>query len=84
MRGEQAGKVRTRSKALSSSSIGSPRSNVESVCVLHSGAVDRRRVHGSVQPKVPGAEIVVGTIGPVVGVHVGPGAMGVTWIERAP
>jgi len=34
-------------------------------------------------PKVPGAEIVVGQIGPVVGVHVGPGAMGVTWIERA-
>ena len=38
----------------------------------------------ALQPKVPGAEIVVGKIGPVVGVHVGPGAMGVTWIERAP
>jgi fatty acid-binding protein DegV len=35
-----------------------------------------------VQPKVPDAEFVVGRIGPVVGVHVGPGALGLTWIER--
>ena len=34
-----------------------------------------------VQPKVPGAEMIVGRIGPVVGVHVGP-ALGLTWIER--
>jgi DegV family protein with EDD domain len=80
---EQAGKVRTRSKALNFILDRVPTSNVESVCVLHSGAVDVDEFMAALQPKVPGAEIVAGTIGPVVGVHVGPGAMGVTWIERA-
>ena len=59
-----------------------PAQNVESVCVLHSGASDIDEFMAALQPKVPGAEIVVGKIGPVVGVHVGPGAMGITWIER--
>jgi fatty acid-binding protein DegV len=80
---EQAGKVRTRSKAVNFILDKVPADNVESICVLHSGAVDVEEFMASLRPKVPGAEIVVGRIGPVVGVHVGPGAMGVTWIERA-
>jgi len=80
---EQAGKVRTRSKALNFILQKIPAGTVESICVLHSGAVDVDEFMASLRPKVPGAEIVVGRIGPVVGVHVGPGAMGVTWIERA-
>jgi len=80
---EQAGKVRTRSKALNFILDRVPADNVESVCVLHSGAADVDEFVAALQPKVPGAEIVVGKIGPVVGVHVGPGAMGITWIERA-
>jgi fatty acid-binding protein DegV len=80
---EQAGKVRTRSKALNFVLDRVPAGNVESLCMLHSGAVDVDEFMAALQPKVPDAEIVVGQIGPVVGVHVGPGAMGITWIERA-
>jgi DegV family protein with EDD domain len=81
---EQAGKVRTRSKALNFILAKVPAGKVESICVLHSGATDIEEFLAELQPKVAGAEIVVGSIGPVVGVHVGPGAVGVTWIERAP
>ena len=80
---EQAGKVRTRSKALNFILEKVPAGRVESICVLHSGATDIEEFLASLRPKVEGAEIVVGTVGPVVGVHVGPGAEGVTWIERA-
>jgi fatty acid kinase fatty acid binding subunit len=80
---EQAGKVRTRSKALDFILQKVPTGKVESICVLHSGAVDIDEFLATLRPKVEGAEIVVGRIGPVVGVHVGPGALGVAWIERA-
>lgn len=80
---EQAGKVRTRSKALRFMLDRVPEGTVESICVMHSGANDLDDFLDSVRPKVPGAEIVVGHIGPVVGVHVGPRAVGLTWIERA-
>jgi fatty acid kinase fatty acid binding subunit len=80
---EQAGKVRTRSKALNFILDKVPAGRVESICVLHSGATDIEEFLANLRPKVEGAEIVVGRIGPVVGVHVGPGAVGVTWIERA-
>jgi DegV family protein with EDD domain len=80
---EQAGKVRTRSKALNFILEQVPAGRVEAICVLHSGAADIDEFLASLGPKVEGAEIVVGRIGPVVGVHVGPGAVGVTWIERA-
>ncbi len=79
---EEAGKVRTRSKALQFIIDKIPEGNVESICVLHSAAADLDTFIEKVQPKVPGAEMVVGRIGPVVGVHVGPGAIGLTWIER--
>ena len=80
---EQAGKVRTRSKALRFLIDKIPEGKVESICVMHSGAPDLDEFLDLVRPKVSGAEIVVGHIGPVVGVHVGPGATGLTWIERA-
>jgi DegV family protein with EDD domain len=79
---EQAGKVRTRSKALRFLVDKIPEGKVESICVMHSGATDLDEFLEQVRPKVSGAEIVVGHIGPVVGVHVGPGATGLTWIER--
>jgi len=79
---EEAGKVRTRSKALQFILDRIPEGNVESICVLHSAAADLDQFIQLVQPKVPGAEMIVGRIGPVVGVHVGPGALGLTWIER--
>jgi DegV family protein with EDD domain len=79
---EEAGKVRTRSKALQFIIDKIPEGNVESICILHSAATDLDAFKEKVQPKVPGAEMIVGRIGPVVGVHVGPGAIGLTWIER--
>jgi DegV family protein with EDD domain len=79
---EEAGKVRTRSKALQFVLDRIPEGNVESMCVLHSAPADLDKFIEQVQPKVPGAEMIVGHIGPVVGVHVGPGALGLTWIER--
>ena len=80
---EQAGKVRTRSKAMQFTVDKIPEGNVESICVMHSGAADIDEYVEMVRPKVSGAEIVVGRIGPVVGVHVGPRAIGLAWIERA-
>ena len=79
---EQAGKVRTRSKALKFMLDRVPAGNVESICVMHSGADDLDEFLELLRPLVPGAEIAVGHIGPVVGVHVGPRAVGLTWIER--
>ena len=79
---EEAGKVRTRSKALQFVIDKIPEGNVESICVLHSAPPDLEQFIEMVQPKVPGAEMIVGRIGPVVGVHVGPRAVGLTWIER--
>jgi DegV family protein with EDD domain len=79
---EEAGKVRTRSKALQFILDKIPEGNVETISVLHSAAVDLDAFIAKVQPRVPGAELIVGRIGPVVGVHVGPGAIGLTWIER--
>ena len=79
---EEAGKVRTRSKALQFILDKIPDGSVESICVLHSAPDDLKMFIEKVQAKVPGAEMIVGHIGPVVGVHVGPGAIGITWIER--
>jgi DegV family protein with EDD domain len=80
---EQAGKVRTRSKALKFIVDRIPAGNVETISVLHSQAPDVDEFLAMLEPVVPGAEVVVGTIGPVVGVHTGPRVVGVAWIERA-
>ena len=61
----------------------SPRATSSRSACCTPAAADLDEFIELVQPKVPGAEIVVGHIGPVVGVHVGPGAIGLTWIERA-
>ena len=79
---EQAGKVRTRSKALKAIADHVPEGRVEMISVLHAGAPDVDELLAMIEPKVPGAEVVVGTIGPVVGVHTGPRVIGVAYIER--
>ena len=78
---EPAGKVRTRSKALRFVVDRVKERPVESLCVVHAQAADVDEFIAMLEPIVPDTEIVVGTIGPVVGVHTGPGAMGVTWFE---
>jgi DegV family protein with EDD domain len=79
---EPAGKVRTRSKALRFVADQIPEGRVESISVLHAMAPDLDELLAMVEPKVPGAEVIVGTIGPVIGVHTGPRVIGLAYIER--
>jgi DegV family protein with EDD domain len=80
---EQGGKVRTRSKALQFLIDQIPAGKVEMISVLHANAPDIDDFLKMLEPVVPDAEVVVGKIGPVVGVHTGPRLMGIAWIDRA-
>jgi DegV family protein with EDD domain len=80
---EQAGKVRTRSKALRFILDAVPAGRVEAVSVLHSNAPDVDEFVAELRPLIGDAELVTGVIGPVVGVHTGPRLLGIAWIERA-
>jgi DegV family protein with EDD domain len=79
---EQAGKVRTRSKALRFIADRIPAGKAESIAVLHANAPDIDEFLADLQPLVGDAEVVVGIVGPVVGVHTGPRVIGIAWIER--
>jgi DegV family protein with EDD domain len=79
---EQGGKVRTRSKALRFLIDQIPAGKVEMISVLHANAPDIDEFLKMLEPVVPDAEVVVGKIGPVVGVHTGPRLMGIAWIDR--
>jgi DegV family protein with EDD domain len=74
-------KVRTRSKALRHVVDQVKERPVESLFVMHANAPDVDAFVAMFEPIVENAEIVVGEIGPVVGVHTGPGVIGVTWFE---
>ncbi len=80
---EPAGRVRTRSKALRFLLDQIPDGKVESISVLHAMAPELDEFMAQLEPKVPGAEVVIGTIGPVVGVHTGPRVIGIAYIERS-
>jgi len=80
---EPAGRVRTRSKALRFLVDQVPAGGkIESLSVLHANAPDLDEFLRMLQPLVPDAEVTVGTIGPVIGVHTGPRVMGIAWIDR--
>jgi DegV family protein with EDD domain len=79
---EPAGRVRTRSKALRFLADRIPAGGVEVISVLHGMAPDLDEFLALIEPKIPDAEVVVGTIGPVIGVHTGPRVMGIAYIER--
>jgi DegV family protein with EDD domain len=79
---EPAGKVRTRSKALKFLIDQIPAGKVEMISVLHANAPDIDEFVAMLEPIVPDAEVVVGIIGPVVGVHTGPRVVGIAWIDR--
>jgi DegV family protein with EDD domain len=74
-------KVRTRSKALRYVVDQVKERPVESLYVLHAQAPDVDQFVAMFEPIVPRSEIVVAEIGPVVGVHTGPGTIGATWFE---
>jgi DegV family protein with EDD domain len=80
---EPAGRVRTRSKALQFIIDRVPSDGVDSIAVLHAGAPDIDEFMERLRPKLGDAEIIVGHVGPVVGVHAGPRVLGCAWIARA-
>ena len=79
---ESAGRVRTRSKALRFLVDQVPVGKVELMGVLHANAPDIDEFLAMLAPVVPDAEITVGIIGPVIGVHTGPRLMGIAWIDK--
>ena len=49
---------------------------------FHGMADDAEEFTARVQERVPGVEVVSGILGPVVGAHPGPRAIGLGWTER--
>jgi DegV family protein with EDD domain len=79
---EEAGKVRTRSKALRLLVDRVKQGPFENLAVLHGNAPDLDELLDLLEPLVPHDEIVVGQIGPVIGTHAGPRVIGVTFQAR--
>jgi DegV family protein with EDD domain len=75
-------KVRTRARALQHLVEAVSADKPESISVLHAGAPDLDEFLKMLEPALAGADVVVGTIGPVVGVHTGPRVIGVAWIPE--
>ncbi|MGH8984972.1 MAG: DegV family protein [Acidimicrobiia bacterium] len=76
---EEAGKVRTRSKALRLLVDKVKEEPLESLAVMHGQAPDLDELLEMLDPLVPRSEIVVGQVGPVIGTHAGPRVIGVTY-----
>ena len=76
---EEAGKVRTRSKALRLLVDRVKEGPFENLAVLEGNAPDVDALLTLLEPLSPRDEIVVGQIGPVIGTHAGPGVIGVTF-----
>ena len=79
---EEAGKVRTRSKALRLLVDRVKQGPIENLAVLHGNAPDLNELLDLLEPLAPQDEIVVGQIGPVIGTHAGPRVIGVTFQAR--
>jgi DegV family protein with EDD domain len=57
---------------------------VERLAVMHAQAPeDAERMRAELAAELPDVEVEVGEIGPVLGTHVGPGAVGLTYLKRA-
>jgi len=79
---EPVAKVRTRSKALRYLIDKAKETPVEELAVLHANAGDIDEFCTTLEPLASREEMIVSTIGPVVGVHAGPGTIGIVWLER--
>jgi fatty acid-binding protein DegV len=75
----EAGKVRTRSKALRHLAEKLQPGQFENVSVLHGDAPDLDVFLDLLAPIANRDEIVVGQIGPVIGTHAGPRVIGITY-----
>jgi len=76
---EEAGKVRTRSKAVKELVTKVHAQPVDRVAVLEGQAPDVDEFVDMLVDVVPRDQIVVGVVGPVIGTHAGPGVLGVTF-----
>lgn len=76
---EEAGKVRTRSKALHVLADKARAQPIETCAVLHGQAPDVSDLLDLLAPVFPRDEIVTGLVGPVIGTHAGPGVIGVSF-----
>lgn len=76
---EEAGKVRTRSKALRLLVDRVKEGPFENLAVLHGNAPDLDELLDLLEPLATRDQIVVGQIGPVIGTHAGPRVIGVTF-----
>ncbi len=76
---EEAGKVRTRSKALHLLAEKAKAQPIDSLAVLHGQASDVEDLLDSLGEIFPRDDIVTGLVGPVIGTHAGPGVIGVSF-----
>jgi len=81
---EEAGKARTRKKALEVLRDNVAEAGaVEHLCLTHGLAPEVTQMLDLLAPLYPRDQIRVGHIGPVIGTHGGPRVMGVTWVAPA-
>ncbi|HEY3669291.1 MAG TPA: DegV family protein [Acidimicrobiia bacterium] len=76
---EEAGKVRTRSKALKLLAAKASEGKIEHLAVLHGNAPDVDELFALLEPVFPRDDIITGIVGPVIGTHAGPRVIGVTY-----
>jgi DegV family protein with EDD domain len=76
---EEAGKVRTRSKALKLLAAKASEGRIEHLAVLHGNAPDLEELLDLLAPLFPRDDIITGVVGPVIGTHAGPRVIGVTF-----
>jgi DegV family protein with EDD domain len=76
---EEAGKVRTRSKALRLLASKAAEGKIEHLSVLHGNAPDLDELLELLEPVFPRDDIITGVVGPVIGTHAGPRVIGVTF-----
>jgi DegV family protein with EDD domain len=76
---EEAGKVRTRSKALHLLAEKAKAQPIDALAVLHGQAPDVEDLLDLLGEVFPRDNIVTGLVGPVIGTHAGPGVIGVSF-----
>jgi DegV family protein with EDD domain len=76
---EEAGKVRTRSKALRALADKVKEQPIDTLAVLHGQATDLDEFFPLIADVMPRDDVITGVVGPVIGTHAGPGVLGVSF-----